>query len=536
MRRLVLLHKRERQNLLDTVVIREEHDQAVDTHTPTTSRRQTVLQAGAEVLVDDLGLVVTLVLLVGLLLETQTLVERVVQLSVGINDLLLTDEGLESLAETGMLTVVFGQWRHHLRVAENKGGVDTGLFDELAHELVEHTGVGERWRALDAGLLEHALEKFARLSGVELVTWGKLLAGGFLEGWDHLYAPPGGLPVHVVGLACLGVEGGLVAAGDVLDETRNELLCEVHEVESVSVCLIKFAGSELGVVSKVNAFVSELTAHLIHTLKTTDNQHLQVQLRRNTHKQVHVEFVVVGNERPRSRATGNGIHHWGLDLREVTRVEEVSDVANNLSPGDKDITRLVVHDQVQVPLAEPLLLILQTKVLGRDGVQAWRQQNDFPRENRKLTVGPVLGTTPTRETDDTDNVTSPEVLVLLFKGNIASGVLTLAKNLYLHTLCADVVEVQLGARTTLGVDSTRNADGDFGLLLALLETLVVLQELAQVVGDVELVGVRVGLFGLAELVDSLASDFEVLLCTTCVSILSHPMESEHKTSSHSVSG
>lgn len=64
--------------------------------------------------------------------------------------------------------------------------------------------------------------------------------------------------------------------------------------------------------------------------------------------------------------------------------------------------------------------------------------------------------------------------MLLFKGNTARSILTLANNLHLHTLRANVVEVQLGARTTLGVDSTGDADGDFGLQLALLQTLVVL--------------------------------------------------------------
>ena len=508
---LVFLHKRESKDFLDTVVVREEHDQSVDTHTPTTSRRQTVLQASTEVLVDDLGLIVTLVLLAGLLLETETLVEGVVQLGVGVDDLLLANEGLESFAETAVLTVVLGQWRHHLGVASDEGRVDAGLFDELAHELVEHTGVGHRWRAFDAGLLQHPLEELVSLLGVQLVTWRELLPSGLLEGRDHLHAPPGRLPVDIVSLAGLSVEGSLVATGDVLHQARNKLLGGVHQVKAISVGLVELAGGELGVVGKVNAFVSELATHLIHTLQTTNDQHLQVQLRRDTHEQVHVEVVVVSDERLRSRTTSNGVHHGGFHLNEVAGIEETTNVANNLRPRNEDITRFVVHDQIKVALTETLLLILQTVVFGRNGVQARRQQHNLCREDGELTIGAVLGATPTGVTDNPDNITSPERLVLVLKGNTARAVLALAHDLHLHTLRADIVKVQLGTGATLGVNSTSNANGNIGLRLALLETLVILEELAQVIGDLELVRVGVGLLGLTELVDSRASDLEILL-------------------------
>lgn len=374
---LVLLHERERKDFLDTVVVREEHDQSVNTHTPTTSWWQTVLQASTEVLVDDLGLVVTLVLLMSLLLETETLVEGVVQLGVGVDDLLLANEGLESFTETAVLTVVLGQWRHHLGVASDEGRVHAGLFDELAHKLVEHTGVGHRWRAFDAGLLQHLLEELVSFLGVQLVTWRELLPSGLLEGRDHLHTPPGRLPVDIVGLAGLGVEGSLIATSDVLHQARNKLLGGVHQVKAISVGLVELASGELGIVGKVNAFVSELATHLIHTLQTTDDQHLQVQLRRDTHEQVHVEVVVVSHERLRSRTTSNGVHHGGFHLNEVAGIEETTNVANNLRPGDEDIARFIVHDQIEVALTETLLLILQTVVLGRNGMQARRQQHNL---------------------------------------------------------------------------------------------------------------------------------------------------------------
>ena len=77
----------------------EEHDQAVDTDTPSTRRREPVLERIDERLVDILRLVVALLLLPHLLLEPQPLLERIVQLGVGVAELLPAHEALEPLAE-----------------------------------------------------------------------------------------------------------------------------------------------------------------------------------------------------------------------------------------------------------------------------------------------------------------------------------------------------------------------------------------------------------------------------------------------------
>lgn len=240
------------------------------------------------------------------------------------------------------------------------------------------------------------------------------------------------------------MEGSLVATSDVLDETRNQLLRHVHEVVVVSIGPVELAGREFGVVSQVNALVSELATDLIHTFQTTDNEHLQIQLWGDTHEQIHIELVVVGDERLGSRTSGNGVHHRRLDLGEVTVIEEVTDILDNLGAGDKHIPRLVVHDQIQVPLAVALLLILEAVVFGREGVQARREKDDLGSEDRQLTIRPVLGAGATRETDNSDDITSPQVVMLTLESNIASSILSLANDLDLDAFGTDIVEDQLG--------------------------------------------------------------------------------------------
>lgn len=103
--------------------------------------------------------------------------------------------------------------------------------------------------------------------------------------------------------------------------------------------------------------------------------------------------------------------------------------------------------------------------------------------------------------------------MLLLEWDAAGGVLGLAHHLDLLALGADVVENQLRARGTLGIDTAGDSNRDFGLLLALLETLVLLEELAQIVGDLELVGIGIGILGFPPFRDLLASNLKVLLTT-----------------------
>jgi hypothetical protein len=151
-------------------------------------------------------------------------------------------------------------------------------------------------------------------------------------------------------------------------------------------------------------------------------------------------FIVVSDERLGCRTTSNGVHHGGFNLDEVALVQEVANVRNHPRTGDHNIARLVVHDQIKVALAETLFLVLETVMFGWNGVKAGRKENHLGGEDRQLTVRSVLRVATTRETDDTNDITSPEVLVLILKRNSTSSMLSLCHHLHLDTLSADIIE------------------------------------------------------------------------------------------------
>jgi hypothetical protein len=166
-------------------------------------------------------------------------------------------------------------------------------------------------------------------------------------------------------------------------------------------------------VSQIHALISELSAHLIDSVQSTDDEHLEVELRSDTEVHIQVKIVVVSNERLGGGTTGLGVKHGGLDSDEIPVIEPAADVGVDLGTGDEDVSDIVVHHEIEVALAESLLGVLEAIVVIGDLkrsqnngtwmshaitmaylVQAWRQESDLDSRNRELTreiAGSLLG-------------------------------------------------------------------------------------------------------------------------------------------------
>jgi len=83
-----------------------------------------VLEGINEDLVVEHALVVSFLLLLDLLKEELFLDEGVIELGVGVAELVVLDEEFEPLSESGFGAVVLGQGRHELRVLDDEGGVE----------------------------------------------------------------------------------------------------------------------------------------------------------------------------------------------------------------------------------------------------------------------------------------------------------------------------------------------------------------------------------------------------------------------------
>mmetsp|Transcript_7271 Transcript_7271/g.14551 ORF Transcript_7271/g.14551 Transcript_7271/m.14551 type:complete len:441 (-) Transcript_7271:648-1970(-) len=355
------LHRGEEQHLLDGVVVSHQHGQPVDTHAPARRRRQAVLEGLAEVLVDEHGLVVARVLVLGLPLEALALVDGVVELSVRVAHLVLVGEEFEALGEPGVLAVLLGERRHDLGVVADEGGVDALGLEELAHQLVEHSRRRLRWLAFNLVLEQHLLEKIAGLIGVHV---GEFDAQRLLESLDHWYPLERRREVdldlrHALASA-LGVVFDLVRAVQVHDHLGEHLLGEGHQVVIVGVRPVELARGELGIVRHVHPLVAEEASNLVYAVEAADDEHLEVKLGCHAHVQVAVEVVVVRDEGFCGGASGDHVHHRCLHLQEAVHVEEATHEIDDLGARHEDIARRGVEDEVQVALAVARLLVDQT--------------------------------------------------------------------------------------------------------------------------------------------------------------------------------
>lgn len=136
---------------------------------------------------------------------------------------------------------------------------------------------------------------------------------------------------------------------------------------------------------EIHALITELTSDFVHTVQTTDDKHLEVQLRGNTEVHVHVEVVVVGHERLGSSTASNGVEHRGLNGDKVPVIEPATDVGVNLGTGNKNIAGLLVHHEVQVALAETLLGVLEAIVVVGDLPSQSVSARDSPGSGTKHT-------------------------------------------------------------------------------------------------------------------------------------------------------
>lgn len=138
---------------------------------------------------------------------------------------------------------------------------------------------------------------------------------------------------------------------DGLDHARDELLGHLKQIVEVGVGPVEFTSGELGVVGEIDALVPELTPDFVNSFNTAYHKLLKVELRRDTHVELHAEVVVVGDERLRGRTTRDHVHHRCLYLEESPLIEEAPHILDDLGPGEEGGTNVVmIDDEIEIPI------------------------------------------------------------------------------------------------------------------------------------------------------------------------------------------
>ena len=108
---------------------------------------------------------------------------------------------------------------------------------------------------------------------------------------------------------------------------------------------------ELWVVARRDAFVTKHATDLEHALHATNDQAFEVQLESDAQKQLHIESVVVGDERASVGTAGFHVQHWRFHFDELIVVQCLSETGDCCVTDLECATRLFVDDEVGVTLA-----------------------------------------------------------------------------------------------------------------------------------------------------------------------------------------
>lgn len=118
-----------------------------------------MLQGIDEHLIVEHAFVISFFLLLDLAHEEFLLYERVVEFGVGVAKLVVLDEEFEPLSKSGLGPVVLGQRRHHLRMLDDEGRVETLGLEKSAHQLVDQPYRSSGIRAFHFVLLALSIEE-----------------------------------------------------------------------------------------------------------------------------------------------------------------------------------------------------------------------------------------------------------------------------------------------------------------------------------------------------------------------------------------
>src|SRR4051794_31437065 len=153
-----------------------------------------------------------------------------------------------------------------------------------------------------------------------------------------------------------------------------------------------------------DSLVAEVLADLVDLLEPADDQPLEVELRRNAEVAILVEGVVVRDERLRECAAVAWLQDGCLHLDEAPPVEDAPDRRNRARAKQRIGTRLLVHQQVEVPLAIAQLDVGQA--VERVGQRRRDAREHFERvDSERGLAAPRLGRRP----DGADDVTEVDV-------------------------------------------------------------------------------------------------------------------------------
>ena len=184
-----------------------------------------------------------------------------------------------------------------------------------------------------------------------------ILAGLLLDSIQDRQAAIGRFEINLV-VTDLNFGCAVDSYGNLLEQ----LLGERHHPVVVFVLDVQLHTCELGVVAAIHTFVAEVTSDLIHSLKSANDQALEVEFGSYTEVHIHVERVMVRDERSCTCSACYGLQNRRFDLGVSGFVKHLAHGTQDSGALEERIFNAIVDDQIDVTLTIALLGIVESVV------------------------------------------------------------------------------------------------------------------------------------------------------------------------------
>ena len=151
----------------------------------------------------------------------------------------------------------------------------------------------------------------------------------------------------------------------------NQTLRQLAHLHIIRIRTIRLKHRKLRIMGRISTLITEITTQLIHRTATAHHQTLQVQLRRNTQRQILTIRIDIRAERTRARATVHRMQNRGLHLKETLRIQPGTQCLNDRGTQTQILHLIRMHQQVRGTATQTRLRV--GKGVEGDGVQALRR-------------------------------------------------------------------------------------------------------------------------------------------------------------------
>ena len=308
------------------------------------------MQCFQEVLVDEHRFVVSLFAQAKLVFEAFFLVYRVVQLAVSVGKFLAVHHQFEAFGQSRLAAVHLGQRAHLYGIVGDESGLYESSFAEFAEDFINQL-------TLAHGVVNLHIQFLAHLADFVLALSFEVVSGLFLDGFQDGQTAVGSFEAD--GLAvylgfCTAVYGDT--------DAFQQFLRKAHHPVVVLVLHVQLHTSEFRVMVLVHTLVTEVLAYFIYTFESAHNQSLQVKLGGDTQVEVHIQRVMVGDERTGACSTGDGLKNRRLHFRVAGFIQHSTHGLDDGGTLQEFFFHAVVYDKVYITLTVAQFGVLERVV------------------------------------------------------------------------------------------------------------------------------------------------------------------------------